>query len=174
MCTFIKCSNCRDPRGACEPARPGRRPQRIGVAPCVGQDATPIETAAGAAELVVVDARHQPFDDPQGVLEVSVEQHDRSRPSAPGDRMSVSRTTRLMTCASSRASAGQRLPVTFGVAGNRFDDEQRQEVLRTDRPLQFVIEHEVEDFRGQHARVVFGESVLDHHDALSSSASLIL
>ena len=58
-------------------------------------------------------------------------------------------------------------------ADRRLDMHERQEVLRPHGALQLVVEHEVERFGGQHAEILVKEGV-GSHDALSSSASLIL
>ncbi len=119
----------------------------------------------------MLETGDQPIDDPHRVLQVCVEQHE-GEPSFLAGREEV----RLAHFPADEPGhlRGELRGIAGGCAGVRVDHQQGEKILRSNGPLQLVVEHEVERLRGQHAGIVVEERIESHQDALPSSASLIL
>ncbi len=94
------------------------RRQRVGVDAVSRIAGGADRDAQRLVEFVVLDAGHQAVDDPQGVLEIGVEQHERRAcPCRCAPSRSVSRTSRPMSCATSCTARSSALtPPAFPLA----------------------------------------------------------
>jgi hypothetical protein len=125
-------------------------------------------------ERVRVEPRPQPVDHVHGVRQVGVEQHERQPPF-----VRLGQEIRLAHVAADQArdllhrelAVARRAGRTRQV---RCHAHERQEVLRAHRAFELVAQDELERFGCQDAVILIEKRIGGHHEALSSSASLIL